>query len=105
MLKPKVFKKEIKKEEELMTEDEENLNASKDELYTTTNPTPTKELRDQPPLEKINWIKNIVVDHSKKIFLTTEDNMYIYPEFGFSKRFEDMKKKFPQGFDVKSFQN
>ena len=105
LVKPKVFIKEVKKEEDLMTEDEENLNATNDELHTTTNPTTSKDLRDPPQLEKINRTRNVVVDYSKKNYLTTDDNLYIYPEFGFEKRFEDMKKKFPQGFDVVSFKN
>lgn len=106
LVKPKTIKKEIKKEEELMTEDDENLNVTMDDLYTTTNQTPSKELREPPPLEKPNRVKNIIIDHSKKNFLTTDDNKYIYPENGFEdKRLADLKKKFPQGLNVDSFKN
>ena len=59
-----------------MTEDEENLNATNDELHTTTNPTTSKDLRDPPQLEKINRTRNVVVDYSKKNYLTTDDNLY-----------------------------
>ena len=105
-MNPKAIKKEIQKNEDLLTEDEENLNVSKEELYTTTNQFPSEELRDPPPLEKPNRIKNIVIDHSKKDFLTTDDNKYIYPDSGFEeKRLADLKKKYPQGLNVDSFKN
>ena len=57
-------------------------------------------------VERINRVKNIIIDHSKKNFLTTDDNMYIYPDSAFEeKRLADLKKKFPDGLNVDFFKN